>query len=153
MGTVEYIHMASEMGKPMTALPAARVLAGKGIEGDRYASGIGRYSNHPAPGRHVTLIEIEVMEDIARVWGIPFAPHASRRNITTKDIRLNFLVGKKLHIGSVVLDVVRLCDPCLYLQQLLNRPVLRPLAKRAGIRCDVVTAGTISVGDTITVLA
>lgn len=152
MGTVAYIHIASGMGQPMTALPMARVLDGKGIEGDRYASGIGCYSNSPAPGRHVTLIEIEVIEEMAEVWGIPFTPHESRRNITTKDIRLNLLVGKKLHVGSVVLDVVRLCDPCLYLQQLLNRPVLQPLVKRAGIRCDVVAGGTIRVGDTLTVL-
>jgi len=153
MGTVESIHIASEAGKPMAALETARVLAGKGIAGDRYANRIGHYSHYATPGRHVTMIEVEVIESIARAQGIPFAPHDSRRNITTRGIRLNPLVGKKVRIGSVLLEVVRLCEPCIYLQQLLNQPVLYPLVHQAGIRCDVVTSGTISSGDALTILA
>ncbi len=152
MGTVEHIHIASEAAKPMTALTEAEVIVGQGLAGDRYANQIGRYSHDPHPGRHVTLIEIEVIEDMAQRQGMPFAPHESRRNITTRGVRLNPLIGKRLQIGTVVLDVIRLCDPCAYLQHLLGRPVLRPLVDRAGIRCDVMTGGTIKIGDAITVL-
>ncbi len=152
MGTVRHIHIAHQASQPMRALPQAEIRAGQGIVGDRYANKIGRYSGAPKPGRHITMIEEEVIEAIAQDQGIPFGAHESRRNITTRGIRLNPLVGKQLHIGTVVLDVMRLCDPCAYLQQLLVRPVLQLLVARAGIRCDVITAGTITVGDTITVL-
>ena len=152
MGTVEYIHIASEASKPMTALSEAEIVEGKGIEGDRYANKIGYYSDHPEPGRHVTLIEIEVLDDIAQQLGVPFAPHESRRNITTRGIELNPLVGKKIQIGNVVLDVIRFCDPCAYLQAMLGKQVLQPLVDRAGLRCDIITGGQIRVGDQITVL-
>lgn len=152
MGTIEHIYMASEASKPMVSRLEAEVIAGFGIEGDRYANKTGTYSKNPTPGRHVTLIEAEVIEDIAQRLGIPLAPHDTRRNVTTRGIELNPLVGKKIQLGAVVLDVIRFCDPCAYLQTLVGRPVLKPLVDRAGIRCDVVTGGTIYVGDTITIL-
>ena len=152
MGTVEHIHIASEATQQMVALAEAEILVGQGIEGDRYANKSGRYSAYPGAGRHVTIIEIEVLEDIAQSLGIAFLPHESRRNLTTRGIRLNPLVGKKVQIGSVVLDVIRFCDPCAYLQTMLGKPVLKPLVDRAGIRCDVITGGQIKVGDSITVV-
>lgn len=152
MGTIKHIHMASEASKPMVSLLEAEVIGGAGIAGDRYAHKTGTYSHYSAPGRHVTLIEAEVIEDIAQRLGIPLAPHDTRRNVTTRGIELNPLVGKHIQLGAVVLDVIRFCDPCDYLQNLLGRPVLKPLVDRAGIRCDVVSGGTIHVGDTITVM-
>ncbi len=151
IATVEHIHVAPEAGRPMLLLQEAEVIAGQGIRGDRYAEKLGFYSSGPKPGRHVTLIEAEVIEDIAR-QGIPFAPDHSRRNLTTRGIRLNALVGKKVQIGPVVLTVVRLCDPCKRLEWLVGQPVLRPLVDRAGVRCDVISGGVIRVGDAITVL-
>ncbi len=152
MGTIEHIYMASEASKPMVALLKAEVIAGCGIDGDRYANKTGTYSHYPTPGRHVTLIEAEVIDDITQRLGIPLAPQDTRRNVTTRGIELNPLVGKKIQLGTVVLDVIRFCDPCAYLQNLLGQPVLKPLVDRAGIRCDVVTGGTIRVGDVIKVL-
>jgi MOSC domain-containing protein YiiM len=153
MGTVEHIHIAPEAARPMVALAEAEMIMGQGIAGDRYAGKSGRYSDYPGAGRHVTIIEIEVLEDIAQSLGIALLPHESRRNLTTRSIRLNPLVGKKVQIGPVVLDVIRFCDPCVYLQTMLGKPVLKPLVDRAGIRCDVITGGQIKVGDSITVVA
>ena len=67
-------------------------------------------------------------------------------------MRLNPLVGKKLRIGAVLLEVIRLCDPCAYMQALVGQPVLQSLVDRGGIRCDVITGGIIRIGDTITVV-
>ena len=67
-------------------------------------------------------------------------------------MRLNPLVGQKLRLGTVLLEVIRLCDPCAYLQELVGQPVLKPLVDRGGIRCDVITGGIIRVGDTISVV-
>ncbi len=152
MGTIEHIYLASEASKPMVSLLEAEVMVGAGIEGDRYANKTGTYSHYPNPGRHVTLIEAEVIEDIAHRLGIPLVPADTRRNMTTRGIALNPLVGKQIQIGVVVLDVIRFCDPCAYLQNLLGQPVLKPLVDRAGIRCDVIRGGTIHVGDAVTVL-
>lgn len=150
MGTIEHIHIASEASKPMVPLLEAEVIAGRGIEGDRYASKTGTYSQNPTPGRHVTLIEAEVIDDVAQRLGIPLSPHETRRNVTTRGIELDLLIGQHIQVGAVVLEVIRFCDPCLYLQNLLGRPVLQPLVDRAGVRCDVVRGGTIHVGDAVT---
>ncbi len=152
MGTIAYIHTTTAASKPRLALTEAEVIAGQGIKGDRYAQQVGYYSAEPKPGRHITMIEAEVMEHIACVQGIPLAPHESRRNITTRGIRFNPLVGKKLQIGAVVVDVIRWCDPCLYLQRLVGQPILQPLVGRGGIRCDVRSGGIIRVGDVIRVV-
>ncbi len=152
MGHIAFIHTTTEASKPMIAWREAEVVAGQGISGDRYAHHVGYYSANPNPGRHITMIEAEVIEAIARDQGIPFAPHESRRNITTRGIRLNPLVGKRLRIGAVVVDVIRLCDPCTYLERLVGQPVMRPLIEAGGIRCDVRSGGVIRVGDAIRVL-
>jgi MOSC domain-containing protein YiiM len=153
MGFIEHIHIAPEAAKPMQPLQQAEVISGLGLRGDRYALKLGHYSADPNPGRHLTLIEAEVLEEISHQLGLQFSPHESRRNITTRGVRLNPLVGKKLRIGTVLLDVIRLCDPCAYLQELVGQPVLQPLVDRGGIRCDVLIGGTIRLGDAITVLA
>jgi MOSC domain-containing protein YiiM len=152
MATVEYIHIAPEASKPMIMLPEAEVIAGRGIKDDRYANEVGYYSAGPKAGRQVTLIEAEVIEAVARECRVPFTPHDSRRNVTTRGSRLNPLVGYKLRIGTVILEVIRLCDPCKYLEGLVGQPVLQALVDRGGIRCDVLTGGVIRVGETINVL-
>jgi MOSC domain-containing protein YiiM len=152
MSRVEHIHIAHEAAKPMLPLREAEIIAGQGIRGDRYALKLGYYSHDPKPGRHLTLIEAEVLEDISQQLGGSFSAPDSRRNLTTRGVRLNPLVGKRLRIGAVLLEVIRLCDPCAYLQELVGQPVLQPLVDRGGIRCDVITGGIIRVGDTITVV-
>lgn len=153
MGTVEYIHIAPAASKPMAALTTAMVIQGRGIQDDRYANHVGFYSGGPSAGRQVTLIESEVIEAVATTLGVSFTAHDSRRNITTRGIRLNPLIGKQIQIGMVVLDAVRLCDPCRYLETLVGHPVMQPLLEGGGIRCDVVTGGVIRVGDAVQVLA
>ena len=152
MGYIAYIHTTTAASKPMIALSQAEVIARQGISGDRYAHHVGYYSANPNPGRHLTMIEVEVIEAIARDQGLPFAPHESRRNITTRGIRLNPLVGKRLCIGAVVVEVIRLCDPCMYLERLVGQPVMQPLIEAGGIRCDVRSGGVIRGGDVIRVL-
>jgi MOSC domain-containing protein YiiM len=152
MSRVEHIHIAHEAAKPMLPLREAEIIAGQGISGDRYALKLGYYSHDPKPGRHLTLIEAEVLEDISQQLGGSFSAPDSRRNLTTRGVRLNPLIGKRLRIGAVLLEVIRLCDPCAYLQELVGQPVLKPLVDRGGIRCDVITGGIIRVGDTISVV-
>ncbi len=151
-GTVEAIHIADRAGAPMRAIESVRGIAGVGLEGDRYAAGAGQYSPDPKVDRHLTLIAAEEIERLADAFDIELAPGETRRNVTTRGIDVNALVGRRFRIGSVEADGTRLCEPCTYLQGLLGRPVLEPLVHRAGLRARIVAGGQIAVGDAVIAL-
>jgi MOSC domain-containing protein YiiM len=151
-GEVVAIFVAGAMGAPMRELAEATALAGAGLDGDRYRDGAGFYSPVPGP-RQLTLIEDETLAYLAAEHGIQLAPHESRRNVTTRGIRLNDLVGKRFTIGDVLCEGIRLCPPCNRLEELTGKPVLGPLVDRGGLRADILNNGVIRRGDAIRVLA
>jgi MOSC domain-containing protein YiiM len=148
-GFVEQIHIADVTGGPVRSLDVVDAVAGVGLAGDRNH----REPGDDKPGRDLTLIEAEEVEALARNHGLQLAPGESRRNITTRAIRLNELVGREFWVGDVLVRGVKLCEPCEYLQGLVGKPILKPLTQRAGIRADILSSGRISVGDAITVRA
>ena len=153
-GELLHIHIAPAASYEMEELRSARLLAGRGIEGDRYFLGNGTYSKLPAV-RDVTLIEIEVLEALARndpplqEGPIQVAPGEHRRNLTVRGVPLGHLVGVRFRVGEVVLRGARINFPCKYLEQLLGRPVYQPLYNRGGLNCAVESGGTIRAGDPI----
>lgn len=149
---VEAIHTAHSAGAPMTARERVRAIAGVGLEGDRYARAAGRWSDHPAGDREITLVEAEVIEDLAATDGIVLAPGETRRNVTTRGIRLDELVGRRFRVGGVECEGMRLCEPCQYLTDAVGKPILRPLVHRAGLRARILHDGEIAVGDPIHVV-
>ena len=146
-GTVVAIHVAREAAKPMEAVVEVRAVAGKGLEGDRYFRKVGTYSNHPGSGREVTLIEAEAIEALGRETGIALPVGTSRRNIMTRGVPLNHLVGQRFRVGDVLLEGTRLCEPCTHLEGLTQKGVLPGLVHRGGLRTVIVTGGTIRIGD------
>ena len=151
-GVVEAIHIAPAAGVAMVAVERVRAQAFVGLEGDRYAAGIGTWSPNEAVDRSITLVEAEEIERLAAEAGIALEPGETRRNITTRGIRLNDLVGRRFRIGDVECLATRLCEPCQYLTDLLAKPILRPLVHRAGLRARILTDGEIAVGDEVLVL-
>lgn len=151
-GGVVSLHIASGAGAEMRALTEVLAVAGRGIEGDRYFTQTGTYSNHPGTGRAVTLIEIEAIEALAREYDVHLAVGLARRNLVTRGVALNHLVGKTFAVGAVVLRGMRLCEPCLHLENLTVKGAARGLIHRGGLRADIVTGGMIRVGDAITVV-
>jgi MOSC domain-containing protein YiiM len=149
LGAVVSLHLASVGGAPMQTIDEARAVAGRGFEGDRYFAGLGTYSNEPGSGRHVTLIELEALEGLKRDYGVEVAPAQARRNIATRGVALNHLVGREFSVGAVVLRGMRLCEPCAHLERLSARGVLRGLIHRGGLRAEIVAGGTIRIGDAI----
>ncbi len=147
-GRVEWIHVAPAAGRPMESRERVRAMPGLGLEGDRYALGTTRPTIRATGDRDLTLIEGEVMDDLARM-GLALEPGATRRNLTTRGIRLNELVGRRFRIGSLECVGVRLAEPCTYMQQRVGKPVLEPLVHRAGLRALIRTDGEIAVGDPI----
>lgn len=148
-GTVISIHIATAAQGPMAPVNEVRAVPGKGLEGDRYSSGVGTYSNNPGLGRDVTLIEIEAIEALKRDYGIELSPGDSRRNIVTRGVPLNHLVGQEFKVGQVTLRAIRLCEPCSHLEKLSLKGVQRGLIHRGGLRAEIVSGGSIRVEDIV----
>ncbi len=146
------LHIAAQAAAPMQSLAAVSAVAGRGLDGDRYFHQTGTYSNHPGSGRAVTLIEIEAIEALAREYDVLIAPGLARRNIVTRDLALNHLVGKTFAAGAVVLRGMRLCEPCLHLEKLSAKGAARGLIHRGGLRAEIVSGGVIRVGEAIIVI-
>jgi MOSC domain-containing protein YiiM len=132
----------------MKSVREVQAVAGKGLEGDRYAAKLGTYSNEPGSGREVTLIEIEAVEALQRDYQIALAG-STRRNIVTRHVYFNHLVGQEFCVGSVVLCGTRLCEPCAHMEKLTARGALRGLIHRGGLRAATVKGGMIRVGDIV----
>jgi MOSC domain-containing protein YiiM len=148
-GAVVSIHLAPSGGAPTKSVGEARALAGKGLEGDRYCNQAGTYSYQGGSARQVTLIEVEAIEALKRDDGIELDPGASRRNIVTRGVALNHLVGREFRIGAVTLRAVELCEPCAHLQKLTEQGVMRGLVHRGGLNAEILTDGLICIGDAV----
>lgn len=150
-GRIEAIFIAPEAEAAMRAADAAEAIAGSGLAGDRYQKGIGYYSQRPLPGggRQLTLIEAEALEALREETGIELAPAETRRNVVTRGVRLNDLVGRRFTVGPVHCEGVRLCEPCVHLEELTGKPVNRPLIHRGGLRANILSGGVIRVGDAV----
>src|SRR5437762_12052999 len=103
----------------MRSVAQVHARAGVGLEGDRYAAGAGHYSDEPGDGRHITLIEAEVIDALRSDHGIDLLPGSTRRNLTTRGIALNALVGRRFMVGEAMCQGMRLCEACRYLGDLL----------------------------------
>ncbi len=150
-GEVIAIHITSAASEPMQALDTARAFAGEGLAGDRYRNGVGFYSQTPTdPGaRELTLIAEEALAEITAETGLEIPLHEHRRNITTRGIDVDALLGQQFRIGDVICEGVRACPPCNHLDELTGKPLLKPLARRGGLRARIVTGGELRVGDHI----
>ena len=143
-GVVESIHLAPAAGEPSEPVDAARAIAGSGLEGDRHVAGTGTFPSG-LPGSALTLIEAEVCETFAPA----LAADEHRRNVVTRGIELNDLVGHDFTIGEVRCRGMRLCEPCTVVDGYSERSLLRPLVHRGGLRADILGDGTIRVGDQV----
>jgi 8-oxo-dGTP pyrophosphatase MutT (NUDIX family) len=147
MPWIEHIHVAAEAGGPTQPLAEATALAGTGLVGDRYARGAG-YWRDARVSRDLTLVEAEVVDELLGA-GIAVAPGELRRNVTTRGIRLNDLIGRLFWLGDVLCRGTSLCEPCRHLAELAGKPLLRPLVRRGGLRADLLSSGTLRPGDTV----
>lgn len=150
-GRVVGIYVAPGEGRPMESRDEVRALAGKGLEGDRYANEAGKYSGVRIENaqRAVTLIEREAVQGAVAEHGIELTEQETRRNIVTEGVRLNDLVGQEFVVGGVRFRGFDLSHPCVYLEE-LTRPGVRPaLLDRGGLRAEILDDGTIQIGDVI----
>jgi MOSC domain-containing protein YiiM len=137
----------------MASRSEVRALPGKGLEGDRYFGGKGTFSPQPQkPDFEITLVEKEKIEAFAVESGLPFKASHARRNLVTEGVDLNALAGKEFLVGEVRIRGIRLCEPCSYLAKTTFPEALRGLVHKGGLRAQILTAGTIRVGDAVIAL-
>jgi MOSC domain-containing protein YiiM len=136
-GVVERIFSGAVDEGPLEAADEVQVKTGAGIEGDRYGD------------KDITLFEAEAIEDLKTNTGIELKPNEIRRNVMTRGVELNDLLGHRIRVGEVEALVTELCHPCSHLQKLTRPGVLRGLVNRGGLNADVVAGGAIRVGDEV----
>lgn len=150
-GMVELIALAELATSDMEVVEHATAIAHRGLEGDRYAAKAGTFT--PATdsirGYDLTLIEAEVLDSLPLPDGERIGYHEARRNIVTRGIDLNVLVGRRFRIGDVECLGQRLCEPCSHLERLTTTGALRALIHRGGLRADVLSGGEITTGAAI----
>jgi len=144
-GTVDSIHIASAAKAAMRAVDQIEAIPGVGLEGDRYALKLGTFYK-PEPAFELTLIEAEAIEAIRREYKIDLAAGEARRNVVTRGVPLNHLVGREFTIGGVRIRGIRLCEPCSHLEAITGLPVIQGLRHRGGLRAQILTPGLIRVG-------
>lgn len=148
-GKVISIHISPSAGQPMHSILQVQAIANLGLEGDRYTLAAGTYSKKPDPGRQVTLIEVEAIDALRGELGIQLDPGDVRRNLVTTGVPLNHLVGRQFQVGEIILQGIRLCEPCDHLASLTEAGILPGLVHRGGLRAQILSGGLIHVGDEI----
>ena len=152
-GRVEAVFLGPAARRLPLDVPRARAVPGRGLEGDRYHDGTGSFSwKGRGGGRDLSLIAAEALEALAAERGIELDGAGSRRNVMTRGVDLDALLGRRFRIGEVTCIGVRPCEPCAHLAALTDPGVLAGLAGRGGLRADVLTGGAIAVGDAIMAL-
>jgi hypothetical protein len=141
-GRVEALVIAIDAEAPVRLVHEAVARSHRGLEGDRYFDDHGTFSNRHSLGHDLTLIEAEACDGL-------LAPEQARRNVVTRGIDLNALVGQRFLVGDVECVGRRLCEPCAHLERLTEPGTLRSLVHIGGLRADILTGGTIRVGDAV----
>ena len=147
MAEVLKLGITENSNQPIKEVNSIKVLANKGIVGDRH------FQEFNDPYNQLSLIESENIDYYNTKFGLNIPYLDFRRNVITKGIQLNDLVGKKLSIGTVEIEVIDLCRPCRHLTEMLNQDnVLKEFLRKGGIRCQILSSSDINVGDKIEIL-
>ena len=144
MSKVFKIGITENNNKKVQDVNSIELVANKGIVGDRY------FKDFSDPISQLTLIESENIDDYNKRYNLNIDYLDFRRNIVTKDIKLNDYIDKKILIGKVEVEVIDLCRPCRFLQEKLNKNnIIKEFLRKGGLRCRILSSGTVKVGDLI----
>ncbi len=149
LGEIVSIQITANNSEKLSNVAQINAVAGRGLEGDRYFNRTGTYSEKQDDSREATFIESEALEALARDYKIELTAAESRRNIATRGVALNHLVGKNFKVGEAVFRGIRLCEPCDHLEETSGKTARKGLIHRGGLRAKIVTSGIIRVGDEI----
>ena len=144
MSKVFKIGITDKNNKKINEVKAIEVLENKGIVGDRH------FDEFNDPYCQLSLIESENIDYYNTKYGLNISYVDFRRNIITKEIELNNLIGKKFFIGKAEVEGIDLCRPCRHLTEMLNQKnILKEFLRKGGLRCRILTSSQINIGDMI----
>ena len=147
MSKVFKLGITKDSNKEIEEVSSIEVLANKGVIGDRH------FDDYNDPYNQLTLIEAENIDYYNTKYGLDIPYKDFRRNVVTKGIQLNDLIGKKIKIGNVEVEGIDLCRPCRHLTEVLNQSnILKEFLRRGGLRCQILNSSTINVDDEIKVI-
>lgn len=153
-GRIAAIFVAAEATAPMQPHDEIRVMAGRGLAGDRYAKSAGTWSESAEdhhPKRQVTFIESEAIVAVRRDTGIDLDASDTRRNIVTTGVALNHLVGREFEVGGIRFRGISLCEPCSHVEEVSGKPIRKPLVHRGGLNAEALSDGLIRIGHVLQV--
>ena len=147
MAKVFKLGITANNNQPIKEVNSIEVLANKGIVGDRH------FHESNDPYNQLSLIESENIDDYNIKFGLNIPYIDFRRNVVTKGIKLNDLIGKKLKVGNVELEAIELCRPCRHLTEMLDQKnILKEFMRKGGLRCEILSSSKINIGDKIEVI-
>ncbi len=147
MAEVLKIGITAKNNQSIKEVNSIEVIANKGIIGDRH------FHEFNDPYNQLSLIESEGIDEYNMRFDLNISYIDFRRNLVTKGIKLNDLIGKKLSVGNVKLEVIDLCRPCRHLTEMLKQKnILKEFLRKGGLRCQILSSSKICVGDKIEVL-
>lgn len=141
-GRVEAVFIAAEHGERPHPVDAAIAVAGKGLEGNRYFD-TGR------PEQELTLIEAEQLERVAAEAGLQIDAAATGRNLLTRGVDLNALVGRRFRVGALECRGIELCEPCRTMEGRTAPGAIKALVHRAGLNAEILVGGEVRPGDAV----
>ena len=148
MAEVFKLGITANNNQPIKEVNSIEVLANKGIVGDRH------FHDYNDPYNQLSLIESEHIDEYNVRFGLNIPYIDFRRNVITKGIKLNDLIGKKLKVGNVELEGIELCRPCRHLTEMLNQKnILKEFMRKGGLRCQILNSSNINIGDEILVIS
>jgi MOSC domain-containing protein YiiM len=148
-GSLTEIWLTPSAAAPMQRVPSARLLVGRGLEGDRYALGGGTWTQYPDLDKQLTLIDAGDVAAVAREIGADLSPAGTRRNLVTTGIELPALVGGWFAVGGALLFGMKRCPPCTHLERLTGLRLIKAMVHRGGINAAVFAGGPIREGDVV----
>ena len=147
MSEVYKLGISTNNNQPINEVSSIEVLANQGVVGDRH------FKEFNDPYNQLSLIESENIDYYNIKFGLNIPYKDFRRNIITKGIQLNNLVGKKILVGNVKLEVIDLCRPCKHLSEVLGQDnIIKEFLRRGGLRCQILTSSTININDKISLV-
>ena len=144
MGKVYKLGIATDNNKKIQETESIEVITDKGVVGDRH------FKDYNDPYCQLSLIESENIDQYNTKYGLNISYVDFRRNVITKEIKLNNLIGKKFFIGKVQVEGIDLCRPCRHLTEILKQEnILKEFLRKGGLRCKILTSSKINIGDKI----
>ncbi|WNV76892.1 MOSC domain-containing protein [Geodermatophilus sp. DSM 44513] len=145
-GVLTEVWLTGTAAAPMRRVASARLLAGRGLEGDRYALGGGTWARYPDLEKQLTLIDAAQVAEVAAEVGVPLTPGDTRRNLVTTGIDLPSLVGRWFAVGDALLFGVKRCPPCSHLERLTGARLVKAMAHRGGVNAAVFAGAVVAEG-------